>query len=61
MDLPPLAPKWIDSLVRISCNNFVATADKGPCVVAGLAGLSMCVYIYICVCVYIYIYIYIYI
>jgi multisubunit Na+/H+ antiporter MnhF subunit len=58
MDLSPWARKWIEYLVRGICNNFVVTGDKGPCVVNGLAGLSMCVcvciYIFVCVCVYIY-------
>jgi hypothetical protein len=57
MDLTPWARKLIESLVRGSCNNFDVNADKGPCVVDGLAVLSVCayVYIYLCVCIYIYI------
>jgi hypothetical protein len=49
-------------LVRGNCNHFSVTADKGPGVFDGLAGLSLCVcvyvYIYMCVCLYLYIYIY---
>jgi hypothetical protein len=61
MDLPLCAHKCSESLVRGNCNHFAVTADKVPCVVDGLAGLSVCVcvcvYIYMCVCVCMYIYI----
>jgi hypothetical protein len=56
-------PLCIEVVVRDFCNHFDITANKGPCVVDGLAGLSLwvCLHVYICVCVYMYIYIYIYI
>jgi hypothetical protein len=58
MDLSLWARKCSENLVRISCNHFAVTADKWPCGLDGLAGLSLCVcvcvYIYICVCVYTY-------
>jgi hypothetical protein len=43
------------NLLRGSCNHFAVTAEKGPCVIDGLLGLSLCV----CMCVYIHIYIYV--
>jgi hypothetical protein len=39
--------------LRGSCNHFAVTADKGPCVIDGLAGMFLCVCIYICLYVYI--------
>jgi hypothetical protein len=60
MDWPLWARKCSESLVRDSCNHLIVTADKGPCVVDGFTGLSLCVCIYICVCLRICIYIYIY-
>jgi hypothetical protein len=61
MYLPLWARKCNEFLVHGCCNHFAVTADKGPCVVHGLAGLSVCIrvctYIYMCVCVYLYIYI----
>jgi hypothetical protein len=47
MDLPQLARKCSECLVLGSCNHLAVIADKVPCVVDGLAGLSLCV----CVCV----------
>jgi hypothetical protein len=41
------APKCSEDLVRGSCNHFAVKADKGPCVVDGIGGLSVCVFIYI--------------
>jgi hypothetical protein len=59
MDLPLWARKCIEGLVRGSCNHFALNADMWPCVLDGLAGLSlfvsMCIYIYVCVYMYIYI------
>jgi hypothetical protein len=55
--MPLWALKCSEILVRFSCNHFAVNADKGPCVVDGLAGLSLCVCIYICVCVCVYVYI----
>jgi hypothetical protein len=57
MDLLPSARKWFEILLGGSCNHFTLTADKMPCVVDGIAGLSVCAYVYIFLCVYIYIYI----
>jgi hypothetical protein len=63
MDLTLWVRKSNESLVRGFCNHFAVTADKGPCVVDGFAGFSLCLcvcvylYIYVCVCVYICIYI----
>jgi hypothetical protein len=55
MDLPLWVRKWNKYLVRGCCNHFAVTAEKGPCVVDDLAGLSLCVCVYICMCVYVYI------
>jgi hypothetical protein len=55
MDSPPWARRWIEYLVRGSCNHFPVTADKGPCVVDDFAGLSVCVYVFMCLCIYIFI------
>jgi hypothetical protein len=55
MDLPLLARKCSERILRCSCNHFAVTADKGRCVVNGYAGLSVCVCIYICVYMYIYV------
>jgi hypothetical protein len=49
MDLPLWARKCNECILRGSCIHFTVTAGKGPCVLDGLAGLSLCV----CVCVYI--------
>jgi hypothetical protein len=56
MDLPLCAQKCTECLVRCSCNHFAVSSDNVPCVVDGLAGLSVCVCVYIYMCVYIYIY-----
>jgi hypothetical protein len=60
MDLLLWARKCSEILVHFSCVHFDVTVDKGPCVMDGLPGLSLCVcvYIYMCVCVYMHIYIY---
>jgi hypothetical protein len=57
--MPLWARNCSEILVRGNCNHFTVTAEKGPCVVDGLVGLSLCVcvYIYIFECVYMYIYI----
>jgi hypothetical protein len=36
-----------ECLVCSSCNLFAVTADKRPCEVYGLTGLSLCVFVYI--------------
>jgi hypothetical protein len=57
--MPLWARKCSEILVSGICNHFAVTADNEPCVLDGLAGLSVCVcgfiYIYVCVCVCIYI------
>jgi hypothetical protein len=49
-------PLCSEVLVRGFLNHFAVNAHKGPCVVAELAGLSLCVFVFIYVCVYVYIY-----
>jgi hypothetical protein len=48
MDLLLRARKCCEGPVRFICNHFAVTADNVPCVVHGLAGLSLGV----CVCVF---------
>jgi hypothetical protein len=48
--LPLWAPNYSENLLLENFNQFAVTADKGPCVVDGLAGLSLCVCV--CVCIY---------
>jgi hypothetical protein len=51
MDLPLWVRKSSECLVRGSCNYFAVTADKGPCVVHGFAGLALCVCVYVFLCI----------
>jgi hypothetical protein len=55
MDLPLWAHNCSELFMCVICNHFAVTAEKGPCVVLGLDGLSLCE----CECVFVYIYIYI--
>jgi hypothetical protein len=59
--MPLWARKCSEGLVRGSCNYFAVTTEKGPCVIDGLAGLSLCVCVFVCVYVYIYLYMCVYI
>jgi hypothetical protein len=59
MDLPLWARKCSKVLVRCICKYFALNAEKGPCVVDGFPGLSLCVCVYVCVYIYMYMYIYI--
>jgi hypothetical protein len=52
MDLLLWARKCSESLMLGSCNKFAVTADKGPCLVHGLAGMPLYVCVCVCVCVY---------
>jgi hypothetical protein len=56
MDLLLCSRKCSEIFMRVSCNHFAVTAEKGPWVIDGFTVKSqcVCVYIYICVCVYIY-------
>jgi hypothetical protein len=47
MDLPLWERKCSEGIMRGFCNHFAVTADKGPCGVDGLTGLSLGVCAYI--------------